>query len=129
MSASKSHLHRYDAPAASHRPTNMSELSILLKHHQFIRDEAEDSDIDPSKLSWEDKVSLSWYNKLFREYAVCDLTQYKTGGIALRWRTEEEVLQRAGEVSALLPPDYARSVIDFCLLPTADLRQSALQVS
>lgn len=100
MASDKRHLHRYDAPAASHRPTNMSELSILLKHHQFIRDESDD-DMDASKLSWEDKVSLSWYNKLFREYAVCDLTQCKTGAIALRWRTEEEVLQRAGEVGSL----------------------------
>lgn len=101
MSADKRHLHRYNAAPASNRPTNLSELSILLKHHQFIRDESND-DIDASKLSWEDKIALSWYNKLFREYAVCDLTQYKTGGIALRWRTEEEVLQRVGEVGLLI---------------------------
>jgi protein FRA10AC1 len=75
-------------------------MAILLKHHQFIRDEA-DGGSDQSKLSWEDKIALSWYSKLFREYALCDLTQYKTGGIAMRWRTEEEVLQRAGEVGRL----------------------------
>lgn len=103
MSSDKRHLHRYNAQPGSHRPTNLSELSILLKHHQFIREDADD-DIDASKLSWEDKIALSWYNKLFREYAVCDLTQYKTGGIALRWRTEEEVLQRAGEVCLHIMP-------------------------
>ena len=98
MSSDKRHLHRYNsAQPKNHRPTTLSELAILQKHHQFIRDD-DDGDINTSKLSWEDKLALSWYSKLFREYAVCDLTHYKTGGVALRWRTESEVLDRVGEV-------------------------------
>lgn len=103
------HLHRYDVKSPTRRPTSISELAILQKHHQFIRDEQADSNnqqhqqpqasASSSSLSWEDKLAMSWYSKLFREYALCDLTQYKTGGVAMRWRLESEVLDRVGEVS------------------------------
>lgn len=102
MSSDKKHLHRYNRAQPSHRPTTLSELAILQKHHQFIRDDDDnESGTDHSKLNWEDKLALSWYSKLFREYALCDLTHYKTGGVALRWRTESEVLDRVGEVCRL----------------------------
>ena len=31
-----------------------------------------------------------YYDKLFKEYAICELKYYKEGKIALRWRTEKE---------------------------------------
>jgi protein FRA10AC1 len=104
MSSGKGHLHRYDPPQPQHRPSTLSELAILKKHHQFIRDDEDNAIDQQSKLSWEDKLALSWYSKLFREYAVCDLTHYKTGGVALRWRTEAEVLDRIGEVRRMFTP-------------------------
>ena len=106
MSTDKRHLHRFHPSKPSHRPSTLSELTILQKHHQFIRDDDDDNPAQagPShrkeSLTWEDKLALSWYKKLFREYALCDLSQYKSGGIAMRWRTEEEVLERIGEVRA-----------------------------
>lgn len=90
------HLHRYNPAAPSHRPSTLSELEVLQKNHRFIRDEDEDQ---VAARTWEEQLSLSWYNKLFREYALCDLTQYKSGGVALRWRTEQEVLDRIGELT------------------------------
>ena len=37
--------------------------------------------------------------QLFREYALVDLKHYKSGAIAMRWRTEDEVLERRGELT------------------------------
>lgn len=97
MADEKRHLHRYTPAAPTARPASLSELAILQKHHQFIRD-SEGGD-DRKDLSWEDKLAISWYNKLYREYVICSLQHYKTGGVAMRWRTEQEVLERIGEVS------------------------------
>lgn len=93
----KRHLHRYVPADPSHRPTTLSELAILQKHHQFIRN---DDDPAAEPPTWEDKLAKSWYDKLFREFALCDLLRYKEGGVAMRWRTEQEVLDRIGEVSS-----------------------------
>lgn len=69
--------------------------------------------MDPSTLSWEDALALKYYETLFREFCVVNLKHYKHGAvrsplppsppsraltprahaqIALRWRTETEVL-------------------------------------
>lgn len=129
MSSDKKHLHRWNPAQPSHRPSTLSELAILQKHHQFIRDEDDDdnSRTDQRNRSWEDKLALSWYSKLFREYALCDLTHYKAGGVALRWRTESEVLDRIGEASE--EQQALKDNVSDVVCPTADLWQLALQVS
>jgi protein FRA10AC1 len=71
-----------------------------------LRDEDEETQGKQGQSSssteeWEERLSKSWYDKLFREYALCDLSRYKEGGVALRWRVEQEVLDRVGEVSWL----------------------------
>lgn len=37
--------------------------------------------------------------QLFKEFALIDLKHFKSGNIALRWRTEEEVIGRTGELT------------------------------
>ena len=66
----------------------LSRLMKLTRAPRFIRD----STTDPSQLSWEDNLALKYYNSLFREFAIANLKHYKSGQIALRWRTEAEVL-------------------------------------
>lgn len=46
--------------------------------------------------TWEQRVAKKYYDKLFKEYAICDLKYYKQGKIALRWRTESEVISGKG---------------------------------
>jgi len=75
-------------------PKSKTELDVLKEHHKFIRDNA-----TGQPTSWEDSVALRWYNKLFKEFALIDLKHYKTGQISLRWRTEDEVLDRTGELT------------------------------
>ncbi|KAG0179406.1 hypothetical protein DFQ29_002127 [Apophysomyces sp. BC1021] len=43
-----------------------TEYEILREHHQFIRD-------DDSETTWEHRVAKKYYDKLFKEYAICEL--------------------------------------------------------
>ncbi|GER31984.1 protein FRA10AC1 [Striga asiatica] len=59
---------------------------IHLVSIRFIR--TEEDDMNPS---WEQRLVKRYYDKLFKEYCIADMSQYKTGKIGLRWRTEKEV--------------------------------------
>ena len=119
---SSRHLHRYNPAAPSHRPSTLSELEVLQRNHRFIRDE----DDGIAAHTWEEQLSLSWYNKLFREYALCDLTQYKSGGVALRWRIEQEVLDRLGEVGPALHRECTHTLSVYLHLPSCPCSNSSL---
>ncbi|KIJ51504.1 hypothetical protein M422DRAFT_58967 [Sphaerobolus stellatus SS14] len=71
-----------------------TEFDILKSRHRFLRED------DPENAkSWEDQLAKKYEATLFKEFAVCDLKHYKSGNIALRWRTEEEVISGAGETT------------------------------
>ncbi|KAI9608830.1 hypothetical protein H4Q26_005019 [Puccinia striiformis f. sp. tritici PST-130] len=71
-------------------PTCKTELDILIERHQFIRDS------DEQNLSWEDALAKKTYDQLFKELAVCDLSRWKEGKVAMRWRTASEVVEGKG---------------------------------
>ncbi|PLW21730.1 hypothetical protein PCANC_02876 [Puccinia coronata f. sp. avenae] len=71
-------------------PTCKTELDILIERHQFIRDS------DEQNLSWEDALAKKTYDQLFKELAVCDLSRWKEGKVAMRWRTASEVVDGKG---------------------------------
>ncbi|KAJ3844800.1 folate-sensitive fragile site protein Fra10Ac1-domain-containing protein [Lentinula raphanica] len=75
-------------------PQGKTEFEILQASHKFLREETDD---DESQLGWEERLALKYYTSLYREFAVCDLKHYKSGNFALRWRTEDEVLDGTGE--------------------------------
>ncbi|KAF8403814.1 hypothetical protein HHK36_011920 [Tetracentron sinense] len=58
----------------------------------FIR--SEEDDMDPS---WEQRLVKRYYDKLFKEYCIADMSQYKSGKIGLRWRIEKEVISGKGQ--------------------------------
>ncbi|KAJ3327942.1 hypothetical protein HDU76_010862 [Blyttiomyces sp. JEL0837] len=70
-----------------------SEVQILKEHHKFLRDEDEDSE----ESSWEQRVAKRYYDKLYKEYCLANLERFKEGKIALRWRTQKEVVEGAGQ--------------------------------
>ena len=41
-------------------------------------------------------MARKFYNKLFKEYALVDLSRYQEGRLGLRWRTEAEVASGRG---------------------------------
>lgn len=47
--------------------------------------------------SWEQRLAIRYYNRLFKEYALVDLTYYKVNKIGMRWRTEKEVIDGKGQ--------------------------------
>ena len=44
-----------------------------------------------------ERLAARYYNKLLKEYALCDLSRYREGKIGLRWRTEQELLVGKGQ--------------------------------
>ncbi|XXG48556.1 hypothetical protein AAC387_Pa02g2970 [Persea americana] len=69
-----------------------TDQDTLREGYRFIR--SEEDDMDPS---WEQRLVKRYYAKLFKEYCIADMSQYKTGKIGLRWRTEKEVISGKGQ--------------------------------
>mgnify|MGYP003692569863 FL=1 len=40
---------------------------------------------------WETRMAVKYYDKLFKEYCIADMSHYKSGRIGLRWRSQSEV--------------------------------------
>ena len=52
---------------------------------------------DDEVTSWEKRLAKKYYDKLFKEYAIADLSRYREGAIGLRWRTAKEVVAGKGQ--------------------------------
>ncbi|KAL8023006.1 putative folate-sensitive fragile site protein Fra10Ac1 [Plasmopara halstedii] len=73
------------------------DLKILKKNFRFIRDDEVDAEL--GEKDWQIRMSVRYYQQLFREYALADLSRYQEGKIGLRWRTEMEVVTGKGQFS------------------------------
>uniref|UniRef100_A0A061QZX0 Protein FRA10AC1 n=1 Tax=Tetraselmis sp. GSL018 TaxID=582737 RepID=A0A061QZX0_9CHLO len=71
-----------------------SDWDVVRENHKFLWED----DFDVGN-SWEAKLAKKYYDKLFKEYCLANLTRYKEGKIGLRWRTEKEVLAGKGQFS------------------------------
>ncbi|KAJ3016949.1 UNVERIFIED_CONTAM: hypothetical protein HDU68_011932 [Siphonaria sp. JEL0065] len=78
-----------------HSAQLVSEVDILKRNHQFLRDDQET--LDNSDSSWEHRIAKKYYDKLFKEFAITDLSRYMEGKVALRWRTKREVVSGIGQ--------------------------------
>lgn len=70
------------------------DIDVIRENHRFLW---EDDELDSDTLSWEQRLALRYYRKLFKEYCIADLSRYKENKIALRWRTEQEVVTGTGQ--------------------------------
>lgn len=73
-----------------------TDFDVIRENHQFLWDD-EDDDAEPP--TWEKQLAKRYYDKLFKEYCICDLTYYQANKIAMRWRTEQEVIAGKGQFS------------------------------
>ena len=76
-----------------------TDVTVLQDNFQFIRDDEKDQKTlteGNSNEAWEVQLARKYYNRLFKEYALCNLDKYKTGEIGLRWRTKDEVINGKG---------------------------------
>ena len=75
-----------------------TERDILEQHHRFIRDGNGDS-ASTDSISEEKLLAKKYYDGLFREFALVDLSLWKYQKVAMRWRTKAEVLAGTGQFS------------------------------
>lgn len=67
---------------------------VLRENYRFIRN---DEGLADSELTPEQRLARQYYQKLYKEYCIGDMSRYKSGEVGLRWRTEEEVLSGKGK--------------------------------
>ncbi|KII64642.1 Protein FRA10AC1 [Thelohanellus kitauei] len=72
--------------------TFKTDRDVIRENFQFVWDEDDDEPTD-----WNKKLAKRYYDKLFKEYCIADLVQYKLNRIGLRWRTEAEVIKGKGQ--------------------------------
>ncbi|XP_058463570.1 protein FRA10AC1 homolog [Malaya genurostris] len=63
---------------------------VIRENHRFLWDGEE---VD----SWEKQLAKKYYDKLFKEYCIADLSRYKENMVAMRWRIEKEVVVGKGQ--------------------------------
>ncbi|XP_005111126.1 protein FRA10AC1 homolog [Aplysia californica] len=73
------------------RSKDKTDLDVIREHHQFLWDE------DPDEKSWEKTLAKKYYDKLFKEYCIADLSRYKENKVGMRWRIEKEVIDGKGQ--------------------------------
>ena len=67
-----------------------NDYDVLREEHKFLWD-------DTPPTTWEEKLAKTYYDRLFKEYSIFDLSRYKENKVALRWRTEDEVIEGKGQ--------------------------------
>eukprot|EP00117_Sycon_ciliatum_P026878 scpid79965/ scgid21960/ Protein FRA10AC1 homolog len=71
-----------------------NDYDVLAENHQFLWN---DEDDDAAQNNWEKRLAKKYYDKLFKEYCIADLSRYKENKVAMRWRVEREVLDGKGQ--------------------------------
>ncbi|KIY96747.1 putative Protein FRA10AC1 like protein [Monoraphidium neglectum] len=69
-----------------------TDADVLRQSYRFIRRPEDDA-----RDSWEVRLARRYYGRLFREYAIIDLSRYREQKVGLRWRTEAEVASGKGQ--------------------------------
>ncbi|KAG9267335.1 protein FRA10AC1 [Astyanax mexicanus] len=69
-----------------------NDLDVVKENHRFLwRDE------DEEDMTWEKELAKKYYDKLFKEYCIADLSRYKENKFGFRWRIETEVVSGKGQ--------------------------------
>lgn len=115
--------------STARRPPPESDADALARAYRFLPTEedlaagaaAEASRSDDPGAAWGAALARSYYARLFREYAIVDLTRASasSGGlVGLRWRTREEVVAGRGHLTCgARPACAARAGLETLELP------------
>ncbi|KAM4636558.1 protein FRA10AC1 homolog [Discoglossus pictus] len=71
---------------------NKADLDIIRENHRFLWQEEDEED-----MTWEKRLAKKYYDKLFKEYCIADLSRYKENKFGFRWRVEKEVISGKGQ--------------------------------
>ncbi|KAH3787713.1 protein FRA10AC1-like [Dreissena polymorpha] len=69
-----------------------TDFDVIRENHKFLWTEEDDPDE-----TWAKRLAKKYYDKLFKEYCIADLSRYKENKVAMRWRIEQEVQQGKGQ--------------------------------
>lgn len=78
----------FKRPAAKDK----TDHDVLRENHRFLWREEDEED-----MTWEKELAKKYYDKLFKEYCIADLSRYKENKFGFRWRTENEVVSGKGQ--------------------------------
>ncbi|GMR34357.1 hypothetical protein PMAYCL1PPCAC_04552 [Pristionchus mayeri] len=73
-----------------------TDYDVLKDNHRFLWDEEAEA---TAENSYETRLAKKYYDKLIKEYCICDLSRYKKNQVAMRWRTVAEVKLGKGQFS------------------------------
>nr|CAD2171131.1 unnamed protein product [Meloidogyne enterolobii] len=71
-----------------------NDFDIIRENHRFLWS---DTEMTEAEANWGARLAKRYYDKLFKEYCVVDLTKYKQNVYAMRWRTEKELFSGKGQ--------------------------------
>jgi len=71
--------------------SHKTDHDIIRENHRFLWDEEEEAS------TWGQHLAKTYYDRLFKEYCLCDLSRYKEKKIGMRWRTEKELIVGKGQ--------------------------------
>eukprot|EP00996_Jenningsia_fusiforme_P002340 NODE_3172_length_1032_cov_30.917599_g2915_i0.p1 GENE.NODE_3172_length_1032_cov_30.917599_g2915_i0~~NODE_3172_length_1032_cov_30.917599_g2915_i0.p1 ORF type:complete len:277 (-),score=46.05 NODE_3172_length_1032_cov_30.917599_g2915_i0:21-851(-) len=80
------------AVGAAGRGAFKTDWEFLRENHRFLREEGERDPTD-----WAVRMATRYEDRLFKEFAICDLSRSHEGKLGLRWRSKKEVLIGTGE--------------------------------
>uniref|UniRef100_A0A8C2EB10 FRA10A associated CGG repeat 1 n=1 Tax=Cyprinus carpio TaxID=7962 RepID=A0A8C2EB10_CYPCA len=69
-----------------------TDLDVVRENHRFLWREEDEED-----MTWEKELAKKYYDKLFKEYCIADLSRYKENKFGFRWRVENEVISGKGQ--------------------------------
>ncbi|GCB64215.1 hypothetical protein scyTo_0013303 [Scyliorhinus torazame] len=69
-----------------------TDLDVIKENHRFLWTEDDEDD-----MTWEKTLAKKYYDKLFKEYCIADLSRYKYNKFGFRWRIEKEVISGKGQ--------------------------------
>eukprot|EP01117_Protostelium_nocturnum_P006241 TRINITY_DN2253_c0_g1_i4.p1 TRINITY_DN2253_c0_g1~~TRINITY_DN2253_c0_g1_i4.p1 ORF type:complete len:109 (+),score=29.76 TRINITY_DN2253_c0_g1_i4:30-329(+) len=72
-----------------------NDYDVLKRLYRFI---CPDEDDEESLGTQEGRMIKKYYDKLFKEFCLADLSRFREGKVGLRWRTKAEVLSGKGQL-------------------------------
>lgn len=70
------------------------DIDVIRENHKFLWNDEDEATISDS---WEVRLAKRYYDKLFKEYCIADLSRHQENKVALRWRTQAEVVAGIGQ--------------------------------
>ena len=80
---------------ASPAQTVKTDMDVVKENYRFVR--SSEDDLAAATGNSEQRLAKRYWDRLYKEYALADMSRYRTGEIGLRWRTEQEVIDGRGQ--------------------------------